>query len=253
MAHNNEESEGNSERWLVSYSDFITLLMVLFVVLYSLGKIDTAKYKALAESMRSAFTLGGPVQVVDAQINQSGGTVKDGSSQPIVVPGIPQSPPKAEEVAGQLTQMLSAQGLGDEVSVQTNIEGVLISLSEKLVFAPGQSKLPPEVLPVLDAIVNLIKPIGNQIRLVGHTDNSKPAAPYTSNWDLSFDRAMSVANYLINAGIDPTRILVAGRGENDPIFPNDTPQHREMNGRVDIIVIYQADQSLINGSTSPTP
>ncbi len=253
MAHNEEGEGGGGERWLVSYSDFITLLMVLFVVLYSMGKTDVAKYKALAESMRSAFTLGGPVQVVDVQISQSGGTNKDGSSKPIVVPGIPEAPPQSVEVAGQLTQMLSAQNLGNEVSVQTNIEGVLISLSEKLVFDPGQATLPKQVLPVLNAIVDLVKPIDNSIRLVGHTDNSKPKAPYTSNWDLSFARAKVVADYLIQAGIDPARITVAGRGEYDPVFSNDTPEHRAMNGRADIIVIYKTDQSLINGSTNSIP
>ena len=254
MAHKEESEEhGSSERWLVSYSDFITLLMVLFVVLYSMGKTDVAKYKALAESMRSVFTLGGPIQVVDAQISQTGGTEKNGTSKPIVIPGIPEGPTQSSEVAGQLTKMLSTQGLGNEVSVQTNIEGVLISLSEKLVFEPGGAQLPPEVLPVLDAIVQLVKPISNPIRLVGHTDNSKPSAPYTNNWDLSFARAMVIANYLIKAGIDPSRITVAGRGENDPIFANDTPEHRAMNGRVDIIVIYQTDSSLINGSVGTTP
>jgi chemotaxis protein MotB len=253
MAHGEEPEGGNSERWLVSYADFITLLMVLFVVLYSMGKMDVEKYKRLADSMRSVFTLGGPVQVVDAQISQSGGSIENGNSKPIVVPGIPEGPPQSVEVAGQLTKMLSDQNLGSEVSVQTNIEGVLISLSEKLVFAPGLAQLPPEVLPVLDAIVELVKPISNPIRLVGHTDNTPPTGRYTSNWELSFARAMAVADYMIKAGIDPSRIMVAGRGENDAIFPNDTAEHRSMNGRVDIIVIYQVDQSLINGTSVQNP
>src|SRR5512140_737375 len=130
MSHGGGDEGG--ERWLVSYADFITLLMVLFVVLYSMGQVDVEKYKMLAENLRSAFSGGGPVKVVDSQISTGGGTTKDGEPNPIVVPGIPEKPPVSEEVAGNLSNMLAASNLGSEVSVQTSIDGVLISLSEKL-------------------------------------------------------------------------------------------------------------------------
>ena len=169
--HAEEHEEKHDERWLVSYADFITLLMVLFVILYSMGQIDVKKYRTLAESMRSAFTVGGPAQVIDSQINQAGGTSEDGTSKPIVVPGIPEGPTQSEEVAGELTSMLAAQNLGSAVSVQTNVEGVLISLSERLVFQEGQSELPPEAYPVLDTIVDMLRPISNKVWLTGHTSN----------------------------------------------------------------------------------
>jgi chemotaxis protein MotB len=252
MSHGGGEGEGgeNSERWLVSYADFITLLMVLFVVLYSMGQVDIEKYRRLAESMRTAFTLGGAVKVVDNQINQAGGKLENGSSKPIVVPGIPQGPTQSEEVAGELTKMLSTQNLGSEVSVQTNIEGVLISLSERLVFKESDTELPPEALKVLDTIVEMIRPIDNKIRLVGHTDNVPSTNPrYPTNWELSLGRAMSVANYLINAGISPDRLIVSGQGEYAPIFPNDTPEHRALNARVEIIIIYQVENNVIGSNT----
>lgn len=252
MAHGGGGEGGeNSERWLVSYSDFITLLMVLFVVLYSMGKTDVEKYKRLAESMRAAFSMGGgAVQIVDAQINSSGGSSTDGTSKPIVVPGIPESPPQSEEVAGQLTQMLSQSNLGSEVSVQSNIEGVLISLSEKLVFQPGLAEISPEAIPVLDTIAKMLAPISNQVRLVGHTDNTPSADPrYPDNWQLSTARAKYVADYLINAGIDPKRITISGRGEYDPIFPNDSDAHRSLNGRVDIVIVYDVENSLIQSNS----
>ncbi len=255
MSHGGGEEGGeNSERWLVSYSDFITLLMVLFVVLYSMGKTDVQKYKRLAESMRSAFTLGGPVQVVDSQINSAGGANENGSSKPIVVPGIPESPPQSVEVAGELTKMLSDNNMGNQVSVQTNIEGVLISISEKLMFIPDKDyHVPKDIEPVLDAIIAMIKNIPNQIRLVGHTDDSQPSDPrFANNWELSLARAQAVATYLSSKGIDPARITVSGRAGYDPLFPNDTPQHRLMNGRVEIIIIYKVDSNVLgNSSSSP--
>lgn len=253
MSHGGGDDGGeSSERWLISYADFITLLMVLFVVLYSMGQMDVEKYKRLAESMRTAFSLGGAARVVDSQIDQTGGSSKDGQAKPIVIPGIPQGPPKSEEVAGQLTQMLSTTSLGSQVSVQTNIEGVLISLSEKLVFAPGTTVLAPEAVPVLDLIFSMIKPIDNTVRLIGHTDDTPPTdTRYHNNWELSYARALIVANYLMNEGIAPERLMITGRGSTAPIFLNDTPEHRQLNGRVEIVIIYKVEEDLIGGSVIP--
>lgn len=242
-----EHEEHHDERWLVSYADFITLLMVLFVILYSMGQVDVKKYQKLADSMRTAFTLGGPSQVVDGQINQAGGTSEDGTAKPIVVPGIPEGPTQSEEVAGQLTSMLSSQNLGSSVSVQTNIEGVLISLSERLIFREGQAELPAEAYPVLDTIAEMLRPIDNKVRLTGHTNNLPSSNPlYPTNWELSLGRALSVARYLMNAGITPDRFVISGSGEYDPLFPNDTPQHLELNARVEIIIVYPVQQNVMN-------
>ncbi|MBK7455152.1 MAG: OmpA family protein [Anaerolineales bacterium] len=248
MAHRPEEhEEHHDERWLVSYADFITLLMVLFVVLYSMSQVNVEKYKILATSMRSAFSLGGPSQVVDSQINQAGGTSEDGTSKPIVVPGIPEGPTQSEEVAGQLTSMLSSQNLGNQVSVQTNIEGVLISLSERLIFADGQSELPPEALIVLDTIAEMMLPIDNKIKVVGHTNDTASINPlYPTNWELSLARAASVAKYLMNAGVAPERMIISGQGEYAPVFPNDTEQHKGLNARVEIVIMYKVDSNIID-------
>ncbi|MEN6522776.1 MAG: flagellar motor protein MotB [Anaerolineaceae bacterium] len=252
MAHREEEEaeSGGSERWLVSYSDFITLLMCIFVVLYSMGQTDVEKYKQLADSLKSAFSFGGPVEVIDSRINEAGGSIENGQAKPIVVPGIPSEPPKSEEVANELTQMLAINNLGNEVSVQTNIEGVLISLSEKLVFVPGTARLPSDVYPVLDIIVEMLKPIENSIRLVGYTDDQPPQDPrYANNMELSVARAMVVTDYLIKKGISPERIIVSGRGQYHPIFQNDTPAHRALNGRVEIVIIYNVESSVIGIDT----
>lgn len=244
--HEEEGEGGSSERWLISYSDFITLLMVIFVVLYSMGQTDVAKYKQLAESLKSAFSFGGPVKVIDSQINEGSGGMEDGQPKPIVVPGIPSEAPRSEEVADQLTQMLRGTNLGNEVSVQTNVEGVLISLSSKLIFASGTVNLPAEAYPVLDVIVEMIRPIHNTIRLVGHTDDQPSQDPrYASNMELSVARAMVVANYLISKGINPERLVVSGRGQYQPVFPNDTPEHQALNGRVEIVIIYEVENSVI--------
>jgi chemotaxis protein MotB len=244
--------DGGGDRWLVSYADFITLLMVMFVVLYSMGQTDIKKYKQLAESMRAAFSLGGggPEKVINVQIDSAGGNSESGDPNPIVVPGIPEKPPQSEEVAGNLATMLAQSNLGGEVSVQTNIEGVLISLSEKLLFDQGTATMQADAYPVLDTIIQMLAETTNSIKIVGHTDDSPPIDPkYPSNWELSTARAQVIADYLIQGGIAPNRMIVTGRGEYDPIFPNDSEEHKLLNSRADIVVVYDVDSKVISSSS----
>lgn len=246
---------GGSERWLVSYADFITLLMVLFVVLYSMSQIDIQRYKQLANSLRSAF-LGAAERIVDPGIDQSGGfgENKDQSAAPIIIPGIPKIPVNSQEVAGQLTELLSASHLGGVVSVQNNIEGVLISLSEQLLFAPGTAELQSEAYVVLNTIAHMLQAVDNEIRIIGHTDDTPPKdGRYKSNWELSLARAMVIAKYLESQGVSPDRLFVAGRGEYKPIFPNDTPEHRTLNSRADIIVVYPVSTDVFNMNLNVMP
>jgi chemotaxis protein MotB len=236
--------EGSSERWLVSYADFITLLMVLFVVLYSMGQVDVAKYKRLAESMRAVFEGGSPDQLIDPGINNGSGT---GEPSPIVIPGIPKQAVDEVEVAGQLTDMLSAAKLGGSVSVQNNIEGVLISLSEKLLFTPGTAEMHPEAYPILDVIAEMLKPIDNEVRVIGHTDDQPPVdESFKDNWQLSAARAIKVVDYLVSKGVAPERLTVVGKGSYAPVFPNDTTEHRALNSRADIVVIYEVKNDVID-------
>lgn len=231
---------GGNDRWLVSYSDFITLLMVLFVVLYSMGQIDVKRYKALAQNLKAAFTVGGaPPKVVDPSIDQSGGLPQNMSAQPITVDGLPVISSVGSEVAGKLNDLLKENGLSSEVSVQNNVEGVLISLSQKITFVEGRAELQPAAYPILDTIVTMVQAIPNEIRVVGHTDNSASLDPrYPDNWSLSLARSNEIVRYFQVKGVSPDRLIPSGRAEFEPLFPNDTPEHRNLNSRAEIIVVY---------------
>lgn len=243
-----EEGHGGDERWLVSYSDFITLLFVLFVVLYSISQVDVTKYKILAESMRAAFSSGGAEKVVSSSISSgAGGADPNSQPDPIIIPGMPQKKPQSEDVASELTTMLKNMNMSSGVSVQTNIEGILISLSESIIFYPGTANLYPQAYPVLDGIIEMLNSIENDLKIIGHTDDSKPSdSKYSNNFELSTGRALVVANYLISKGIRPDRISIAGKGEYEPIFPNDSEEHRSMNSRAEIVIIYPDTTSIIN-------
>lgn len=236
---------GGDERWLVSYADFITLLMVLFVVLYSMSQVDVARYRELAVGLRAAFDGNAP-DIVNPEIDL-GGLSDSEAPAPIIVAGIPSVPTNPAEVAGQLTDMLAVSDLGSMVSVQNNVEGVLISVSEKLLFVEGTAELQPDAYPVLDTVVAMIRSIENEIRVIGYTDNSPPLdTRYLSNWELSVARALTIVTYLQEAEISPARLVAMGRGEYRPLFENDTPEHRALNSRAEIIIVYPLTSDSIN-------
>jgi len=244
---------GDSGRWMVSYADFLTLLFVLFVVLYSMGQTDLQKYKELAQSFQAAFSIGGAggaSVVVDPSINQSGsgeGT-EEGEPAPIIIEGLPYQVNTSAEVASELATLLEESNLSYDGGVDNNVDGNLLALSEKLFFVPGSLELNADAYPYLDSLAEMIRPMVNDIKIVGHTDDTPPQDPkFTSNWELSTARAQLIVQYLINKGIDPRRLIASGRGEFDPIFTNDTPEHRALNSRAEIILIYPQDtQDVIN-------
>jgi chemotaxis protein MotB len=102
---------------------------------------------------------------------------------------------------------------------------------------------------VLDTIIGMLSDTTNQIKIVGHTDTTPPVdTRYANNWELSTARAQVIADYMMTKGIKPERLIVTGRGEYEPIFPNDTAEHKALNSRADIIVVYSVEKNVINSS-----
>lgn len=231
--------------------------MALFIILFAMGNIDIQKYKALAESLKAALGGGGgPVTVVNPGITSQGGlSPSDESSvpSPITIPGIPLRSLTSEDVAVQLSSTLRGVDLGEAISVQNNIEGTFLALSEMVTFEPGTANLTPTAAKALDTVIPLIKSLPNQVRIVGHTDNNPPADErFNNNWELSMGRALTVIEYMQKAGIPGHRLIASGRGQYEPLFPNDTPQHRAMNSRVEIMLVYKVEQDVLNLQGGPS-
>jgi len=243
---------GDGGRWLVSYADLITLMMALFLVLYTLGRTDLEKYKDLAESFRRAFG-GDTSRIVSPDLSEGSGAGGEGEPAPVQVPDFPPRPPDILDVASNLGQALSSAGISGEVSVNNNAEGVLISISEQLLFQPGSIDIQPTAQAVLDQLAIMLRDIPNDVRVVAHTDPTPPVDPrYPTNWDLSVARAVTIARYLVEyGGIDPARLTAAGQAEHHPLFPNDSPEHMAFNRRADIIIVYPLDTQKVSLNIVP--
>lgn len=243
------EEHENDERWLLTYADMITLLMVFFVVMFSMANTDLKKFAQVAESMSEAFhviSIGSKPGA--AIVGQSRGS---SSSSQLSVNFLESLSPRQRDfvaVTSDLTAFAAQANLTGDISVNMNLEGVIISLSNGLIFESGSADLKPESLETLHKIAEILGTINNPVRIEGHTDDTPTNDPhYPTNWELSVARAVTIVRYLVDQeGIAPGRLTAAGQAEFDPVAPNDNRTNRTLNRRADIIIIYPNDSRLVS-------
>jgi chemotaxis protein MotB len=151
----------------------------------------------------------------------------------------------------QLTQGLAKEVEKGQLKVRQYQNMLSVDLAEQIFFDSGSASLKTEGRDVLKKVGEALKGYENKIiRVVGHTDNVPVSkSTFASNWDLSVARATSVVRFLQEVGIPPERMIAAGRGEYDPVVPNDTPEGRQKNRRIEIMLL---DKSLLSEMTRMT-
>jgi chemotaxis protein MotB len=238
-----EEEHENHERWLVSYADFITLLFAFFVVMYSVSRVDNKRLSQAANSIKWAMHFGGNGGVGQMPIFD-----QPASSRNLIEMTPPQSVPSRAELIENLRAKIQARirpfivqrglrGL-QPVTIMADLKRVTVRLAAADFFDPGKAALRPQILPVLDAIADEIVPLGRPIHVEGHTDDTPVTGTrFSDNWELSADRAATVASYLERAHHTSPRLLTAsGFAASRPIAFGDTPADREINRRVEMVV-----------------
>jgi chemotaxis protein MotB len=234
-----DEPHENHERWLLSYADFITLLMIFFIIMYAMSNLDKEKYQQVASGLQKAMGGGGGANIV----GKDGGVSLDDAWAPTNTNIVSvDEEQKLEQVKEAVDKYLSENGLSDSVETTVEERGLVLSFKDSLFFDSGKADIKSEQLGKLIQIGKLLnQPIinGSYIRVEGHTDNIPISTYlYKSNWDLSVIRASNVAQVLISqSGIRPERISAAGYGEFRPKSDNTTDTGRAKNRRVDILIM----------------
>lgn len=222
----------NVDRWLLTYADMITLLVALFIMLYSMSAVNQEKFGALAQSMRREF------QVLP---EHNGGKVLGTGT--VVDP--------LEQQASRLQQFLQKEGIQSRVRIRHEERGLVISLlSDGTLFDLGSADLKPSAKQVLDRVAEVLRAVPNPVLIEGHTDNLPiRTAQYPSNWELSAARAARVLRYLVQrGGIPAERLIAVGYADTRPLVPNSSPADRAQNRRVDIAVLKTSQNALRFGS-----
>lgn len=225
---------GSMERWLITYADMITLLLIFFIVMYALSQVDIKKFQYLAESLSKAMGGGGLV------FQELG---------PTVVPGISGSEEQTteeimdrlemENIRQELVSFIEQTGLAARVSVINEERGIVLSFQEDVLFKIGSAELTPQARDIITRVAPILMKTPNYIRVEGHTcDLPIHTALYRSNWELSSARALTTVQELINtAGLPPQRLSAVAYGEYRPRVPNDSEAHRQLNRRVDLVIL----------------
>lgn len=232
--------EPNHERWLLTYSDLITLLMIFFIMMYAMSNIDAAKYAELSQSLGAAMGGGKNIIKVDP------GSSDTKSISNLAPTGFKVEQDKLANVKKQLDKYLQKNGLKDTVITDITERGLEVSLKDTFLFNSGKADVLPAAKSKLIAIGKIINVLGNYIRIEGHTDNVPiHNSQFSSNWQLSAIRAANVTELLIKESyISPQKISAVGYGEYKPKVKNDSDGHRALNRRVNIAIINRTFNSV---------
>ena len=237
------EEHENHERWLVSYADFMTLLFAFFVVMYSISRVDQKKMVEVVHAIKFAMHYKGTggaeqIPIFEGPVTEGGCVTNLGDQRPVR-----QEIEAVEAVRRRIEKKLKGLLMDRPKSAPTVVlhaEGrrLMIRLSASRFFDPSQSAIRPEVMPVLDAISIELAQFHRAIRIEGHTDDqSAGRTRFRDNWDLSASRAAAVAAYMEGAHkIDGKLLSAAGHASSRPIADNRTPEGRETNRRVELVL-----------------
>ncbi|MFZ5644513.1 MAG: flagellar motor protein MotB [Bacillota bacterium] len=234
MKRRREEKKGSHERWLITYADMITLLLVLFIVLYTLSQIDVKKFQALSTSLSKAMGAGGMV------LDSPGPSVVPGLSGTISeVSNSSGENSQLESIKKELEQYIKEANLEAKVSVTMEERGVVLSFQDEVLFKLGSADLTPRAREIIQKVGPVLENVPNYLRIEGHTDNLPiNTAHFPSNWELSSARANTVLRELLkNFKIHPQRMSAVAYGEYRPLVKNDSNDNRQKNRRVNIVVL----------------
>lgn len=231
MAKRKSEShrKPNHERWLITYADLITLLMVFFIVMYAMSNVNAQKYQALASSLKSGFNQNSGTNMIT---NYKGESILNAMDKKI------KEDQALKEVQKKVMEYAKKNNLDESIRLTLNERGLVISMIDNVLFNSGEAQLTIQARSILDHVVNIIDVLPNNILVEGHTDNVPISTErFPSNWELSTSRATEVVEFLVHRNISPRRLSAAGYSEYHPVVPNDSDENRALNRRVDIVIL----------------
>ncbi|OWR27548.1 flagellar motor protein [Saccharibacillus sp. O23] len=279
MSRRRRRKQGPShqqERWLITYADLLTLLLIFFVIMYGVSTIDADKYKAVTSSLQTTFKAGSGIldggpkitgesgqQIPGTEGQDEGGAAGDQEEDSTGKTPDAQEPPSERELQfreqeRQLNAFLQTiqsyvtdNKLQDQIFVADKPQGISITLSDRFLFDVGRADLKSGAAGVLDRLSSLFGTVDATISIEGHTDNQPiTGGRYADNWELSGARALSVLRYFIDTrGLSASKFQYAGYADTRPVGDNSTAEGRQRNRRVEITVLRQLQAD----STVQTP
>jgi chemotaxis protein MotB len=250
--HQEHHEEHADESWLIPYADILTLLLALFIVLFSSAQVDSKKLEQIRASFGSAFGVG------------ANSIMPEYRSAPTIVAGPPDSPQqleafnttdKQQQYVRETTQLLEVKQALDTYIQQNNLtgdlntmltgDGLMLRIRDSALFPSGSAELLPESRRLGGEIAKLLLAVPQKVMIAGHTDIIPiNTAEFPSNWELSSKRSLNFMRFILSqqSKLDPARFNATGYGEYRPVAPNTSPEGQAKNRRVEVLIQRQYKQ-----------
>ncbi len=226
-------TDDDSAPWLITYADLMTLLLVFFVLFYTLSFNDHEKYRKTVESIKVQIkgneNLIGLMELMEIQ------------KQPdalITIEDITGLKSRNKSLFEDLARFAASNSQKENLSTQVQEGKIIVNVAGKALFNSGSASLNPSAVPIFDEIIQILSGYPDyNINIKGHTDNIPiTTGIFPSNWELSAVRATTVLKYLIAKGISPRQLTATGYGDVMPLVPNTSEENRTQNRRVEFVL-----------------
>jgi chemotaxis protein MotB len=261
--HRHEEHEEHvDESWLIPYADLLTLLLALFIVLYSMNSVDVKKFEEMSQAFSIALSTGSGVlsetAIVktgedDGKKQDDTGGVIDSKEDPTDESNDLSAEEKAreelmkqeqkdlEDLKKKIDSYIEKNGLTSDLETKLNLSQLMITISDNALFAPAQASVKPESKELAIAIGKMLQQYPDyEVVVSGHTDTTPISTVFfKSNWDLSSMRAIRFMDILLeNKQLKPERFSAIGYGEYRPVADNKTVAGKSKNRRVEVSIMH---------------
>ncbi|MGL1863740.1 MAG: OmpA family protein [Pseudodesulfovibrio sp.] len=228
-----QEEEGDGQEWLMTFADLSMLLLVFFVLLYSMSTLDTQKFSNTFSSVTQALK-GKQDKLATSKITQDeAGVLID---QALMRRQIIESQRK---VFAEVKTLQTKKGVEGIVSANFEDGVITLRVPGDVMFQPGKVNLTPKGQKVVAALKDFfIQHRDQTIKIIGYTDNVRPSknSRFKDNWEISAMRAVNVLRILLKMGIESTRLTATGLAYLNPIYPNTSSEYRAKNRRVEFVL-----------------
>ncbi|KMJ57068.1 flagellar motor protein MotS [Bacillus sp. LL01] len=243
-------AEKGAPKWMVTFSDLFMLVLVFFILLFSMSQIDLVKFKAVAESFKqvnildynpSAVPFENPTDFsvnTESTNNQDDVSNEQDETETETETKTGRESDSLQELLVEVKVFLAENDLEDVVVANRTERGIVLVLEEKVLYETAEARILPIAHPFLDKVGMLLTKIPNLVKIEGHTDNRPISTDkFPSNWELSAARASSVIRYLVDShDLDPERFVAVGYGDTRPIVENISSENYQKNRRVEIVI-----------------
>ncbi|OME97039.1 flagellar motor protein [Paenibacillus amylolyticus] len=266
------ETIDHRDRWMITYADLITLLLIFFVIMYAMSNLDSGKYDVVTQSLQNTFNASDSILELGEGLGEKPGQTitetppsevqgedpSDGEGSPsdsgTATPDNDNKPltEREEQFRSQeqelqnlfnvITQYIEDNKLENQIFVADKPQGLSITLSDRFLFDQGQAALKGDAAPTLTKLASLFRDLNTVVSIEGHTDNIPVGAnsTYKDNWELSGERALSVLRFFLDTEkLNPDGFQYAGYADTRPTGDNTTAAGRQKNRRVEITVLRQ--------------